>query len=322
MFGSKKVLLSLGAAAAALAMAASGAGAQDVPTVSGEVDGVKYTCKFEQAPKRAVSLSHFTTEMMLALGLEPSMVGTAFLEEPIYPPVAEAYKKVPVLSDTWPSMEVFMATSPDFATGWATAFSKKGLEAQALLDRNVKIFIPRSTVDFDANLDTLFDDFMTFGRIFRVEDRAKAYVEKQKEQLAAIQKRIAGKPAKKIFIYDSGSDDAFTVYEGFTTNLFRLIGAENILAGKGVKKTWGKCSWEEVVAGNPDVIVVIGYSKSVRFQETDAPAKIEWLKNFAPLKDVTAIKNNAFAQVSLADICPGIRNIDALERLSKAVYGD
>lgn len=42
---------------------------------------------------------------MLALGLEDSMVGTAYLDDTIYEPLQEAYDKVPVLSDQYPTKE-------------------------------------------------------------------------------------------------------------------------------------------------------------------------------------------------------------------------
>lgn len=43
-----------------------------------EINGVKYQFDFNEAPKRAVSISQFTTEIMLKLGLEKQMIGTAF----------------------------------------------------------------------------------------------------------------------------------------------------------------------------------------------------------------------------------------------------
>ena len=59
-------------------------------TNSQEINGVKYDFNFDKAPQRAVSMSQFTTEIMLKLGLKDNMAGTAFLEEEIYPSVASA----------------------------------------------------------------------------------------------------------------------------------------------------------------------------------------------------------------------------------------
>lgn len=289
--------------------------------VTEAINGASVTTVFDKTPQRAVSLSQFSTEMLLILGLKSRLVGTAFLEEPIAPKVAKDYAQVLVLSQKWPSLEIFLNARPDFAIGWGVAFSKKGIEAQNIIAKGVKIFVPKSTIDFDATFDTLMEDFLTLGRIFAVEDKASTYVKAEKVRLAEIQKHIGGKGEKKVFVYDSGDTEPFTVYEGFTTNLLKLVGARNILSGKGVHKTWGKASWEQVIAADPDCIIVVEYKTSLRDQ-ADGDSKIKWLKENPRLKELKAVKNGAFARVSLADLCPGIRNVDALEKLASAIYGN
>ena len=80
----------------------------------------------DSAPKRAVTLNQGTTEVMLALGLVGSMVGTAYLDDEIWPEVAEDYAKVPVLSDSYPDIETIMATNPDFLYGsYSSAFQAR-----------------------------------------------------------------------------------------------------------------------------------------------------------------------------------------------------
>ncbi len=78
-----------------------------------------------EAPQRAVSMSHFTTEMMLALELQDQMVGTAWADGEIMPELKGAYDQVEVLSDRYPSKEVFYAAEPDFVTGWASSTREK-----------------------------------------------------------------------------------------------------------------------------------------------------------------------------------------------------
>lgn len=60
---------------------------------------------YTEAPKKAISLNQHVTEIMLALGLEDSMVGTAYLDDAIYPPLQEAYEKVSVLAEQYPTKE-------------------------------------------------------------------------------------------------------------------------------------------------------------------------------------------------------------------------
>ncbi|MCT4593853.1 MAG: ABC transporter substrate-binding protein [Anaeromicrobium sp.] len=272
------------------------------------------------APKKAVSMSQFTTEILLTLGLEDQMAGTAFLEEEIYSPLADAYKKVPVLSEKWPAYEVLMGAEPDFVTGWAVAFSKRGVESSTILQNNIPIYVPNSTKSMDATLDTLFVDMIEMGKIFDASDRAQAYVKDQQELLKNVQKKIQDLPEKRVFIFDSEDEEPFTVYEGFTTNLLSMINAKNILSGKGVERTWGKASWEEIIQEDPEYIIVVDYGTSIRNTQ-DFDGKVASLKANPILKDVTAVKENQFIRVKLSEIVPGVRNVEALERLAETIHG-
>lgn len=286
--------------------------------VNEKINGIDYKFDFKTSPKRAVSMSQFTTEMLLKLGLEKDIVGTAFLEEEIYPSVAPSYNNVKVIADKWPNLETLLAVKPDFVTGWEVAL-KKGVDSKLLASHGIKLFVPRSSMELNANLDTLFDDFIVFGNIFEIQDKAQKYVNSQKEKLANIQKNYKMDKGFTYFLYDSGTDKAFTVFEGFTTNLLKMINGTNVLANKGVEKTWGQTSWEPVINANPEYIIIVDYSKGIR-EETDANSKIEFLKNNAITKNLKAVKENKFMIVKLADIVPGIRNIDFLEKVSKKAY--
>ncbi|MDU1910142.1 ABC transporter substrate-binding protein [Fusobacterium sp.] len=287
-------------------------------TNSQEINGVKYDFNFDKAPQRAVSMSQFTTEIMLKLGLKDNMAGTAFLEEEIYPAVASAYKEVPVLADKWPSLEELLAADPDFVTGWEVAF-KKGVDSKMIAKNKINMFVPQSSIDFNADLDTLFNDFLMFGKIFNKEKEVQDYVNAEKVRVEKIKEGTAGKKEFTYFIYDSGTDKAFTVFEGFTPNLLKLINGKNILSGKGVEKTWGETSWEDVIAADPDYFIIVDYSTGIR-EETDSESKIKAIKANPKLNELKAVKNDKFIRVKLAEIVPGIRNVDFFEKVAKEVY--
>lgn len=287
-------------------------------TNSQEINGVKYDFNFDKVPERAVSMSQFTTEIMLKLGLKNNIAGTAFLEEEIYPSVASDYKNVPILAEKWPSLEELLAADPDFITGWEVAF-KKGVDSKMIVKNNINIFIPQSSIDFNADLDTLFNDFLMFGKIFNKEKEVQNYVNSEKARVEKIKKNTAGKKEFTYFIYDSGTDKAFTVFEGFTPNLLKLINGKNILSGKGVEKTWGETSWEDVIAADPDYFIIVDYSTGIR-EETDSEGKIKAIKANPKLNELKAVKNDKFIKVKLAEIVPGIRNIDFFEKVAKEVY--
>lgn len=290
-------------------------------TWSETIEGQKTEMKVSTPPKRAVTMSFAPTEMLLTIGAEKQMAGTSFKEEEIYEPIAEAYKRVPVLAEKWPSYEKFMSVNPDFTIGWEVDFSKRAIPAEKIISAGVPIFIPDSMQDTQATLETNFNDMLELGKIFGLEDNAKKWVDSQKKKLNAIQDKIKNIPHVSVFVFDSEDDAPFTVFEGYTTNVLKLIGADNVMAGQGVDKTWAKTSWESFVQANPDYIIIVDYTASDRTDD-DFANKVERMKNNPQLSSVTAIKENHFLRVRLAEITPGVRTVDALERLVKEIHPD
>lgn len=280
----------------------------------------KVEFKVTEPPTHAVSMSQATSEMMLALGLEKNMAGTAFKEEEIYGPLQAAYDKVPVLADKWPSYEVFMTAKPDFATGWPDSFSKRGIEASKLTPNGVRIWLPESMLSTKADLETNFQDMLMLGKIFHVSDKAEAWVADQRKQLERVEGKIKDLPRKRVFIYDSEDDQPFTAFEGYTTNILRLIGADNVMSGLGVDKTWGKGSWETVVQQNPDYIIIADYGNSIR-NDDDFQAKVQKLRTNPQLQSIKAVQEGNFIRVKLSEITPGVRTVDALTRLAEEIHG-
>lgn len=290
-------------------------------TWSETIEGQKTEMKVSAPPKRAVTMSFAPTEMLLTIGAEKQMAGTSFKEEEIYEPIAEAYKRVPVLAEKWPSYEKFMSVNPDFTIGWEVDFSKRAIPAEKIISAGVPIFIPDSMQDTQATLETNFNDMLELGKIFGLEDNAKKWVDSQKKKLNTIQDKIKDVPHVSVFIFDSEDDAPFTVFEGYTTNVLKLIGADNVMAGQGVDKTWAKTSWESFVQANPDYIIIVDYTASDRTDD-DFANKVERMKNNPQLSSVKAIKENHFLRVRLAEITPGVRTVDALERLVKEIHPD
>merc|ERR1719253_2052886 len=66
------------------------------------------------------------TEFLLAMGLEDSMVGTAYLDDAIWPAFEDAYNSIPVLSDSYPDEDTIMMADPDFIVGsYNSAFRER-----------------------------------------------------------------------------------------------------------------------------------------------------------------------------------------------------
>lgn len=67
-----------------------------------------------QSPQRIITLNQGATEFVLALGLASRTVGTAYLDDYIWPQYKTEYANIPVLSSSYPNETTIMSYSPDF----------------------------------------------------------------------------------------------------------------------------------------------------------------------------------------------------------------
>ena len=105
------------------------------------------------------------------------------------------------------------------------------------------------------------------------------------------------------------------VGSGLANNLIELAGGHNIFGKEN--QPYINATWESVVAENPEVIVVTDYLAGSPVEE-----KIEFLKSHPALKNVDAIKNDRIYVIGLADISPGVRNSQVIEKMYGYFYGD
>lgn len=285
-------------------------------------DGVRdYNVKVTTPIRKAVTLSQFMTEMLLALDLGDKMVGTALLDNPILPQFEEAYNKIPqleIMSGHSISKEAFLATGADFVSGWDASISDQTTGTpDELISKNITPFLAKSYLP-NATVETVYEDFELLGRIFAVEDKASEVINKMKSDINDITDKVGNikdENRVRMMVYDSGEDKAMVVGSGLANNLIELAGGKNIFANSD--KPYIDATWESVIAENPEVIIVTDYLAGSPVGE-----KIKFLKNHPALKNVDAIKNNRIYVIGLADISPGIRNSQVIEKMYGYFYGD
>ena len=75
-------------------------------------------------PQRAVTMNQGTTEVMLALGLADRMVGTAYIDDYIWPELEAEYNTVPVIAKEYPTIDELLSVKPDFVyAAYSSAFA-------------------------------------------------------------------------------------------------------------------------------------------------------------------------------------------------------
>jgi iron complex transport system substrate-binding protein len=285
------------------------------------IDNCGTTSSYARAPARAVTLNQAATEVMLALGLEDRLVGTAYLDDEVLPQFADAYRRIPVLASKYPAREVLLAARPDFIyAAYTSAFAPTAVGARSdWSKRNVNTYLaPAACADKTrppgVTLETSFTELLDVARIFGVTTRAEL-ITGYRAELRAVRDRIgpAAKPLK-VFWYDSGDPPEAEVCCGTPNEILRLLGAENIFVD--TRGSWAPVSWEAVIARNPDVIVLANASWS-----TAATKQTLLLSNQA-FAGIEAVKRQRFVEIDFAYTTPGIRNVAAIRSLAAALYPD
>jgi len=270
---------------------------------------------YKEAPTKAISLNQHVTEIMLALGLEDSMVGTAYLDDKIYEPLQEAYDKVPVLSDQYPTKEQVIDAEADFLyAGWKSGFGEKGVGTpEELEELGIHTYLHTASNMTKPTLEDIFTDIRNIAKIFRIEDRGEALIEQMTKDVEAVQAKLPKDSEKlRVLVFDSGEKDVFTAGQNFMNELVTIAGGENIFGD--VESGWTTVSKEDAVDRNPEVVVVIDYG------ETTADQKIQFLKNDPALKEMEAVKNERFVILPLSAASEGVRAAEAIEILAKGFY--
>lgn len=281
------------------------------------------TMTYKQSPQRAVTMMQSATEVMLALGLEKHMVGTAYLDNPILPEYQQAYSQIRVLAPKYPSREVFLGVEPDFVfTTEESAFAKEALGSREEL---VKLGISSYLLPIECDrpelrpsrvtMENLYQQIKDIGRIFRVEERAQQLIAQLQAQLQETQQKLGKVTTKKrIFWYDS-EDPPLTVSNwGMPNHIIELAGGENIFKDIQKKEAWVRVNWEDVIARQPDVIVLIDASWS------PAEEKRRLLKSNPAYSQLKAVQQDKFIVLGFSYTMPGIRNITGVRQLAEALY--
>lgn len=265
-------------------------------------------------PTKVVTIKSTATEMLLALGLEDVLIGTAFADGPVPPEYETAYVGVPVVSDKVPGQEALLALEPDFVYGgWESNFSADGAGDRAALHTlGITTYVSPAACKEEGYMpdpltfEEVADEIREVAAIFGVPERAEELIAEQEATLDGVQP-----PADETTAlwYSSGSD---TPYVGAGIGAPQMImdaaGLTNIFAD--VHDTWTSAGWEQVVAADPDVIVLVDAAWNT------ADKKIEMLEANPATSQLTAVREKRYLLVPFAAGEAGVRNADAVASLS------
>ncbi|MEV7961451.1 putative F420-0 ABC transporter substrate-binding protein [Oerskovia paurometabola] len=297
--------------------APSGTAGASATTYPLTLDNCGFDVTFDAAPQKVVTIKSSTTEMMLALGLGDRLVGTAFPDGPVAEQWADAAADLPVvatpLTDKVPGAEAVLTLAPDLVyAGWESNLTAEGAGDRTTLQQlGVQTYVSPSACKAEAykpdplTFDDVFAEITEAGEIFDVAGTAQDLVAAQRAELDAVQADDRGLTA---LWYSSGSDIPYVgAGIGAPQMIMDAVGLENIAAS--VQDTWTPFSFEEIIAADPDVIVLVDSAWNT------AQSKIDALKTNPATANLTAVQGDRFLTVPFPATEAGVRNVDAVKDL-------
>ena len=305
------------AGCASTSTGSSGAGAEPAADESAAfpltIDNCGTEVTLEAAPQRVVTIKSSTLELLLALGLEDRIIGTAFTDGPVPDEYADAASELEVLSDKVPSQEVTLAAEPDLVfAGWESNLSAEGAGDRAALEQlGVATYVAPAACKGEGYMpdpltfDEVFREFEEAGAVFGVPDAAADLVADQRAALEAVEPNDDGLTA---LWYSSGDDTPFVgAGIGAPQMIMDAAGLENVAAD--VHDTWTSMGWEAIVAADPDVIVLVDAPWNT------AESKIAKLEANAATAALPAVQAQRYLIVDFPSTEAGVRNVGAVSSL-------
>jgi iron complex transport system substrate-binding protein len=282
------------------------------------------TLTFDKVPERAIIHDLNMSEMAFALHLQPDITGVTGISGwyKTTPDFDAAKGAIPELAPKYPTMETILAANADFFfAGWYYGMKPGGeVTPDTLAQKGVKTYVlTESCAQVDkgrprASMDLLFIDELALGKIFGKESDAERLVEGWKTRLANIADKVKGKEPLTVFLYDSGEDKPFTAGKfAMPTALIEAAGGTNVLGD--LPMSWGTTSWEDVAAKNPQFLILLDYQDGAGYRKL-----LDFLKAHPVMKETDAVKSERFIPLRYEQITPGPANIDAVEKLARAMY--
>lgn len=251
-------------------------------------------------PKRIISLAPNITETLFALGLERELVGvTRYCD---YPEAARTKPQIGNFLNV--SIERIVSSHPDLIIGIVDG--TKADTVRKLEKAGLPIYLVNPT-----SLEGIFEMVETIGAITGKKAAAAKLVQGLRKRVHTVRVLTKDVPRPRVF-FQIGTDPIMTV--GCKTlhhELIVLAGGINI--AKGAKSNYPRFSMEEIVAKQPDVIIV---SSMKRYEKYETVRK-GWMK----WKMLPAVRNNRVYIIDsdLTDL-PSPRVVDGLEVMASWIH--
>ena len=281
-------------------------------------DGHVLDVIYPKVPKRVLSTYPGATELLIALGLDSSIVATVapYGVEPIS--LAVSYNRIPKVEAPFvPTKEEVLSISPDLIIGWNHHFQPNALgDVRNWHNRNVATYVVPATVrqghpTLESTVYPFIDDI---GKIFNVESRAEAYRKSLEQRVQQVQDRVSNHQNRPtVLILQSYGNSTYSVY-GERYIIYDIV---EKAGGKTVTENMLKAVGPERILGyDPDYIVLVMSRKTTDDTEFEQSGQTLLLED-SKINSLRAIRNHHIITVDFGAVNNGNgRTVDVLEQIA------
>lgn len=303
--------------------AAAGQGATDYPLT---LDNCGIEVTIDAAPQRVVSLDQNSTEILLSLGLEDRIVGTASWTDPVLDSLADANADVPRLADNAPTYEVVLGADPDFVTAsFGRHYNEGGVAPrERFAETGVASYLSPTDCDNGTSIngggtrttpltiDALYQEITEMGEVFDVSDRAAALVAELQARAAKATEGVDFDGTTVAFWFADTKTPYIGGGLGSAALLASTTGLDNVFGE--LEDDWPATTWEDLVDRDPQVLV-LGDLQRDRFPGDRLDDKVAFLESDPLTKTMDAVRNQRYIALHGAELNPSIRFVDGLEKI-------
>jgi iron complex transport system substrate-binding protein len=203
---------------------------------------------FEEPPQRIVSLAPSTTEILFAVGAGDQVVGREDYAN--YP--EEAFS-VTSVGDTYAGLniEAILALEPDLVVVAPLTSPEQIL---SLEDVGLQVFV----VPNPTSIPEMYDTLRLVARVTGHEEETESLIESLENRVAAVLELVEEADTTPLVFYQLDSTEPAAPWTSgpgtFIDSLISMAGGKNVAGG--LEGAWVQISAEELIAQNPEVIMV------------------------------------------------------------------
>jgi iron complex transport system substrate-binding protein len=259
-------------------------------------------------PQRIASFSPGVTETLFAIGKGNQVVAvTKYCDWPQEVVDKKESGELVVFENTVdPEVEKVVAANPDliFVGTWMRP------EGVAMLEQ---LGFPVVGIDYGNSLDEIYDAIRLIGKLTGAKDNAENLVSELRINITRVTNAVANLPKPKVFWMTWDNPLMSAGGPSFLNTLIQTAGGVNIF--ESVNIAWPFVSSEEVLAQNPDVILLSDPDLRVRISNID-----DLLSLFPSWSEIEAVKEENLYGLPNFVVQPGPRTAETIELIAELIH--